>query len=216
MKLKVITFGNFRSGGKSSLARLLAERLNTTILNFDKKRNSENYNAVSTLNISEDKDIKRTDSSLILSNSTTEQEIKSKSGYLICDLGGYFDTRLIDLKSDVYIIPSFDDYESITETMRSAIYILKNIPSAKIIFVLNGAFIHDKTLRKEKVKEFEEHKEVNGLERFKTLYLPHSKLMRKLVDEYSKRNDLKGKYEQSIRYPKIDKFIDELIIEIKD
>lgn len=121
----LITTANFRSGGKSSIARLLAEKLNTTILNFDKKRDSEAYNVVSTINIPENKSIERKEDCLILRDKTTEQTIKTKSNYLICDLGGYFDERLVDLKSDFYIIPSFDDYESISESMRTAHYILK-------------------------------------------------------------------------------------------
>ena len=149
----LITTANFRSGGKSSIARLLAEKLNTTILNFDKKRDSEAYNVVSTINIPENKSIERKEDCLILRDKTTEQTIKTKSNYLICDLGGYFDERLVDLKSDFYIIPSFDDYESISESMRTAHYILKNNIKAKIIFVLNGAFIVDKTTKDEKIKE---------------------------------------------------------------
>ena len=150
----LITTANFRSGGKSSIARLLAEILNTTILNFDKKRDSEAYNVVSTINIPENKSIIRNDNSLILRDKITEQTIRTKSNFLICDLGGYFDERLVDLKSDFYIIPSFDDYESISESMRTAHYILKNHIQAKIIFILNGAFIVDKTTKDEKIKEF--------------------------------------------------------------
>ncbi len=213
--MKIVTIANFRSGGKSSIARLLAENLKTTILNFDKKRDSENYNAVSTINISEDKTITRTKNGLLLENDLSSQEIQTKSGYLICDLGGYFDKRIIDLKSDYYILPSFDDYESITETMRTANYILKNVAKANIIFVLNGAFIFEKQIKKEKIEEFEQHLEVNGLTRFKTLYLPNTKLMRRLVDEATKRSDLKNKFEQTIRYPKIDKFINKIIEIIK-
>ena len=96
----LITTANFRSGGKSSIARLLAEILNTTILNFDKKRDSEAYNVVSTINIPENKSIIRNDNSLILRDKITEQTIRTKSNFLICDLGGYFDERLVDLKSD--------------------------------------------------------------------------------------------------------------------
>ena len=43
------------------------------------------------------------------------------------------------------------------------------------------------------------------------LYLPKTNLMRKLVDEASKKDDLKGKYEQEIKYKNIDKFVDEII-----
>ena len=193
------------------ISRLLAEKLNTTILNFDKKRDSEAYNVVSTINIPENKSIERKEDCLILRDKTTEQTIKTKSNYLICDLGGYFDERLVDLKSDFYIIPSFDDYESISESMRTAHYILKNNIKAKIIFVLNGAFIVDKTTKDEKIKEFQEHIEVNGFNRFPTLFLPKTALMRKLVDENTKKDDLKGKFEQNIKYKNVDKFVDELI-----
>ncbi|TLT05271.1 MULTISPECIES: hypothetical protein [Aliarcobacter] len=207
----LITTANFRSGGKSSIARLLAEILNTTILNFDKKRDSEAYNVVSTINIPENKSIIRNDDSLILRDKITEQTIRTKSNFLICDLGGYFDERLVDLKSDFYIIPSFDDYESISESMRTAHYILKNHIQAKIIFILNGAFIVDKTTKDEKIKEFKEHIEVNGFVRFPTLFLPKTTLMRKLVDENSKKDDIKGKFEQNIKYKNVDKLIDELV-----
>ena len=207
----LITTANFRSGGKSSIARLLAEKLNTTILNFDKKRDSEAYNVVSTINIPENKSITRKEDCLILRDKTTEQTIKTKSNYLICDLGGYFDERLVDLKSDFYIIPSFDDYESISESMRTAHYILKNNIKAKIIFVLNSAFNVDKTTKDEKIKEFQEHIEVNGFNRFPTLFLPKTALMRKLVDENTKKDDLKNKFEQNIKYKNVDKFVDELV-----
>jgi hypothetical protein len=190
---------------------LLAEILNTTILNFDKKRDSEAYNVVSTINIPENKSIIRNDDSLILRDKITEQTIRTKSNFLICDLGGYFDERLVDLKSDFYIIPSFDDYESISESMRTAHYILKNHIQAKIIFILNGAFIVDKTTKDEKIKEFKEHIEVNGFVRFPTLFLPKTTLMRKLVDENSKKDDIKGKFEQNIKYKNVDKLIDELV-----
>ena len=122
-----------------------------------------------------------------------------------------FDKRLVDLKSDFYIIPSFDDYESISESMRTAHYILKNNIKAKIIFVLNGAFIVDKTTKDEKIKEFQEHIEVNGFNRFPTLFLPKTALMRKLVDENTKKDDLKNKFEQNIKYKNVDKFVDELV-----
>lgn len=207
----LITTANFRSGGKSSIARLLAEILNTTILNFDKKRDSESYNAISTINIAENKSIIKKDDCLILQDDKTEQIIRTKSSYLICDLGGYFDERLVDLKSDFYIIPSFDDYESISESMRTAHLITKSNLKAKIIFVLNGAFISDKQIKDEKTKEFQEHIEVNGFIRFPLLYLPKTNLMRKLVDEASKKDDLKGKYEQEIKYKNVDMFVDELV-----
>lgn len=214
--MKLITLANLRSGGKSSIARLLAEKLNSTILNFDKKRDSEAYNAISTINIPENKTIQREENSLILRDSKTEQTITTKSDYLICDLGGYFDERLLDLKSDFYIIPSFDDYESISESMRTAHLILKSNIKAKIIFVLNGAFITDKNIREEKIKEFQEHIEVNGFIRFPLLYLPKTNLMRRLVDEAAKQKELKNKFEQEIKYINIDKFLEELICNFKN
>ena len=194
----------------------MAEKLNSTILNFDKKRDSEAYNAISTINIPENKTIQREENSLILRDSKTEQTITTKSDYLICDLGGYFDERLLDLKSDFYIIPSFDDYESISESMRTAHLILKSNIKAKIIFVLNGAFITDKTIREEKIKEFNEHIEVNGFNRFPLLYLPKTNLMRRLVDEAAKQKELKNKFEQEIKYINIDKFLEELICNFRN
>ncbi|RXJ75335.1 hypothetical protein CRU86_08585 [Aliarcobacter skirrowii] len=214
--MKLITLANLRSGGKSSIARLLAEKLNSTILNFDKKRDSEAYNAISTINIPENKTIQREENSLILRDSKTEQTITTKSDYLICDLGGYFDERLLDLKSDFYIIPSFDDYESISESMRTAHLILKSNIKAKIIFVLNGAFITDKNIKEEKIKEFNEHIEVNGFIRFPLLYLPKTNLMRRLVDEAAKQKELKNKFEQEIKYINIDKFLEELIYNFRN
>jgi len=214
--MKLITLANLRSGGKSSIARLLAEKLNSTILNFDKKRDSEAYNAISTINIPENKTIQREENSLILRDSKTEQTITTKSDYLICDLGGYFDERLLDLKSDFYIIPSFDDYESISESMRTAHLILKSNIKAKIIFVLNGAFITDRVVREEKIKEFNEHIEVNGFIRFPLLYLPKTNLMRRLVDEAAKQKELKNKFEQEIKYINIDKFLEELICNFRN
>ncbi|AXX85091.1 hypothetical protein [Aliarcobacter skirrowii] len=214
--MKLITLANLRSGGKSSIARLLAEKLNSTILNFDKKRDSEAYNAISTINIPENKTIQREENSLILRDSKTEQTITTKSDYLICDLGGYFDERLLDLKSDFYIIPSFDDYESISESMRTAHLILKSNIKAKIIFVLNGAFITDKNIKEEKIKEFNEHIEVNGFIRFPLLYLPKTNLMRRLVDEAAKQKELKNKFEQEIKYINIDKFLEELICNFRN
>lgn len=95
--------------------------------------------------------------------------------------------------------------------MRTAHYILKNHIQAKIIFILNGAFIVDKTTKDEKIKEFKEHIEVNGFVRFPTLFLPKTTLMRKLVDENSKKDDIKGKFEQNIKYKNVDKLIDELV-----
>ena len=210
---KIISFTNWKSGGKSSIARLLGEEFNTSILNFDKKRDSTYYNAITTINVDENKKVKRKDDYLELSYKTTEERVTAKE-YLICDLGGYFDERIIDLESDIYIIPSFDDFESISETMKSAKFIKNHFEDAEIIFILNGAFIHDKKLKKEKLEEFEEHKEVNGFKNYKTLYLPHTKLMRKLVDEASKKNELKGRFEQQVKYKKVDEFMKDLIKEI--
>lgn len=35
--------------------------------------------------------------------------------------------------------------------------------------------------------------------------------MRKLVDENTKKDDLKNKFEQNIKYKNVDKFVDELV-----
>ena len=66
-------------------------------------------------------------------------------------------------------------------------------------------------IKDEKIKEFQEHIEVNGFNRFPTLFLPKTALMRKLVDENTKKDDLKNKFEQNIKYKNVDKFVDELV-----
>lgn len=213
--IKIITFTNFRGAGKSSIARLLAEITNSSILNFDTKRDAEHYNVVNTINIKEDKSISRTKNSIILEDAEERQEIKSKSNILICDLGGYFDERLIPIQSDYYVIPSYDDYESIRETMRTANYIISKIPQAKLIFVLNGVLIPDSKMKKEKLEEFNENLKINGLDKFPTLFLGYTKLMRKLVDEAIKRKDIKNKDGLDVRYPKVDKFINKLLDNLK-
>jgi len=209
--LKNITFANMRSCGKSSLARLLAEKLKTSILNFDTERDSEHYNTIHTINIKPNKSITRDNRGLILSDETVEQIISSKSGYLICDLGGYFDKRVIEIESDYYIIPSFHDYESMRESMRTANYILKYQPRAKIIFILNGAFIRNADDKEKYIANWQEQIDINGLSRFLNLYLPYSKLMTKLVDEEVTRDKAKTKDGAKIRYDNIDNLINQIV-----
>lgn len=213
--MQIITLANFRSCGKSSIARILAEKLNSSILNFDTERDSEHYNVVHTINISRDKKISRTDKTLILSDNTAEQIISSKSGYLICDLGGYYDERLAEIQSDVYIIPTFQDYESMRETVRTAHFILKSNHKANIIFILNGAMIRDKSGKQKFIDTFNEMLEINGLNRFKCFYLSYSNLMNKIVDEAVKKEDVKTKNGVKISYKNLDQEINEILNFIK-
>lgn len=214
--MKIITLTNFRSGGKSSIARLLAEELNASILNFDTERDAEYYNAVSTLNITKDKKISRTDTTLILSNDVTEQIISSKSGYIICDLGGYFDPRIKEIHSDIYILPTFDDFESMRETIRTASYILKYNLKANILFILNGAFIGDKKEKEITVKNWNKQLELNNLDIFQTIYMPKSNLIKKLVNNETTKQDVINQNQLlNHSYKNINDFIKELLNIIK-
>ncbi|SKB79845.1 hypothetical protein [Malaciobacter marinus] len=210
-KLTIITFANFRSGGKSSAARLLAERTKSSILNFDTERDAEHYNAVNTINIQKNKTITRNEKELILSDEQTEQTISSKSGFLICDLGGYFDPRVNELESDFYILPSFTDYESIRETLRTAKYILKELPRAKIIFILNFAFLTTSKEREKAAKDFEEQLEINMLDQYKTILMPRSNIFAKLVNDLKKEEDLINENKTlKSSYKGVRAFVDEL------
>ncbi len=189
-KLKIVTFANLKSGGKSSIARLVAELIKTSILNFDTERNAEHYNAVSTINIKKNISIRRTAESLILSDAKTEQTIKSKNGFLICDLGGYFDNRLMSLGSDFYILPTFKDYESMRETLITAQYILSNNSNARIIFILNGAMIRNAKEKNSSILEWEKLLTANDLSMFSNYYMPYSTLFEKLVNEKRKESEI--------------------------
>lgn len=209
--LKIITFTNFRSGGKSSAARLLAENLNSSILNFDSERDAEHYNAINTINIQKNKTISREKSALMLSDDQTDQMITSKSGYLICDLGGYFDPRVTELESDYYVLPSFDDYESIRETLRTAKYILRAQPRAKLIFILNNAFLVNKKEKETALENFKEQLEINMLDHYKLLVMPKTNLSKKLVNSGIKKSDLiKKNPTLAYSYKNIKSFVHEL------
>lgn len=214
-KIKIITFANFRSGGKSSNARLLAERIGTSILNFDSERNAEHYNAINTINIQPNKKISRDEESLILRDDHTEQKISSNSGFLICDLGGYFDPRVTDLQSDFYILPTFDDYESMSETVRTAKYILKAHPRAKIIFILNCAFLVTQKEKDTVLNQWNEQLEINSLEQFKTFLMPRTNICKKLVNDYKQQTELE-KENATLKhsYRGIKSFIDDLSKEL--
>lgn len=178
--LTIISFANFRSGGKSSAARVLAEKIKASILNFDTERDAEHYNAINTINIQKNKSITRNQKELILSDDLTSQIISSNSGFLICDLGGYFDPRVNELKSDYYILPTFTDYESMRETLRTAKYILKEQPRVNIIFVLNFAFLTTKKDKEKAIFDFNEQLEINMLDQYKTIIMPRSNLFQNL------------------------------------
>ena len=216
-ELKIVTFANLKSGGKSSMARLVAEFFNASILNFDTKRNAEHYNAVSTINIQKDINIKRTSNELILISKHSEQRLKSKSGFLICDLGGYFDERLMNIGSDVYILPTFKDYESMRETLLTAHYILKHNVKAHIIFVLNGAMVKNKEGKKTAIKDWREQIKINGFQRFSNYYMPYSTLFEKLVDEGKKTEDIIGKNKLLLHsYTNVKNVIYQICEEIED
>ncbi len=214
--MKIISVVNFLKGGKSSIARLLAEKANTSILNFDPNRNGEFYNAIKTNNIPEDANITRTTDSIEIETKSEIMTLKSSSNMFICDFGGRFDERINEFKSDVYIIPMFDDFESISESIRATKYILKGNPQAKILHVLNMVMCADKEEKEDFEKGYnaliEEHNVIN----IEYLKMPRSKLVKKLVNEKVKKIDIQGnsKFLEKGAYKNINKFIDKLYASI--
>lgn len=189
-KLKIISIVNFVRGGKSSISRLLAEKLDTTIMNFDPKRNSEFYNAVDTKNILENSSIKRIENGLEIENDKQIMTINSESGYFICDFGGRFDDRINEFKSDCYIIPMMDDYESISESIRATKYILESNPNANIIHVLNMAMCQGKDEKEDFRKGYKTNIEENNLSKIKSIEMPRSKLLKRIINDGVTENEI--------------------------
>lgn len=212
-ELKIISLVNFVRGGKSSISRLLAEKLSTTILNFDPKRDSEIYNVIKTTNIPEDSKITKKTNCLKIETDINIIEISSKSNFFICDFGGRFDERIKEFESNLYIMPTMDDYESINETIKATKYILKYNQNAKIIHILNMAMCYDKVEKEEFVKGYKSNIEINNLTHIKYLEMPRSKLLKKIINDGLKGSDIMGDslFLKKGAYKNINKFIDKLI-----
>lgn len=211
--MQIISIVNFVRGGKSSIARLLSEKLNTSILNFDPKRNGEFYNAVKTNNIPDDAKITRNKDSIEIEAATEIMTLKSSSNMFICDFGGRFDERIKAFKSDIYILPMQDDFESINETVRATKYILNNNKDAYIIHVLN---MYGCTTKKKKETFESEYKELMILNRLKKIpyhIMPSSELIKKIVNNRMKITEITGnsKFLENGAYKHILAFADDLI-----
>jgi len=214
-KLRILSIVNFVRGGKSSISRLLAEKLNTSILNFDPQRDSEFYNAVPTNNIPHNSKIKRLDDKLEIDTPKQVIEISSSSNMFICDFGGRFDERIKDFESDLYIIPTMDDFESICETVKATKYILKHNPNAKIIHILNMAMC---VTQKEKIdfeKGYTENMTQNNIN-LPYLIMPRSNLLKKMINAGKKTNDIIDTKISEHSYKSINKFVEDLILKIKE
>lgn len=214
-KLRILSIVNFVRGGKSSISRLLAEKLNTSILNFDPQRDSEFYNAVPTNNIPHNSKIKRHTDKLEIETPKQIIEISSSSNMFICDFGGRFDERIKDFESDLYIIPTMDDFESICETIKATKYILKHNPNAKIIHILNMAMC---ITQKEKIdfeKGYTENMTQNNIN-LPYLIMPRSNLLKKMINAGKKTNDIIDTKISEHSYKSINKFVEDLILKIKE
>lgn len=214
-KLRILSIVNFVRGGKSSISRLLAEKLNTSILNFDPQRDSEFYNAVPTNNIPHNSKIKRHKDKLEVETPKQIIEISSSSNMFICDFGGRFDERIKDFESDLYIIPTMDDFESICETVKATKYILKHNPNAKIIHILNMAMC---VTQKEKIdfeKGYTENMTQNNIN-LPYLIMPRSNLLKKMINAGKKTNDIIDTKISEHSYKSINKFVEDLILKIKE
>ena len=217
-ELKIVSVVNFVRGGKSSISRLLAEKLNTTIMNFDPKRDSEFYNAVKTKNIPENSTIKRIENGLEIENEDEIITIKSNSNYFICDFGGRFDERINEFESDCYVIPMMDDYESISESIRATKYILEANPKAKIIHVLNMVMCQGKDEKEDFRKGYKQNLEENQLDKIPALEMPRSKLLKRIINDGVTENEIINDTNTLIgkkSFRVIHEFTDKLINEIK-
>jgi len=203
-----ITVAGLKGGiGKSSTSRVLAEYLQASILNFDPKRNAELYNSIETLNIEEKSKIKRLSDGLQVDN----KKISTKSGYLIADFGGQFDDRIRAIQSDYYILPTADDFESLTETIRTAKMILSTHKKANIIFILNKYLIRSKKDEKQALKDFKAILLANKLDNYPVMEMPYSKIFKNIVNEGLTKKELignSGLLQNS--YKNIDKFFNKL------
>lgn len=211
--MEIISIVNFVRGGKSSIARLLAEKANTSILNFDTKRNGEFYNAVKTNNIPDDAKITRNKDSIEIETDTEIMTLKSSSNMFICDFGGRFDERINEFKSDMYIVPMMDDFESISESIRATKYILNGNPQAKILHVLNLVMCSDKEEKADFEDAYLKLMVSNSLSHIEYIKMPRSKLIKKLINEKLKKQDIQGtsKFLEKGAYKNINKFLDRLM-----
>lgn len=211
--MEIISIVNFVRGGKSSIARLLAEKANTSILNFDTKRNGEFYNAVKTNNIPDDAKITRNKDSIEIETDTEIMTLKSSSNMFICDFGGRFDERINEFKSDMYIVPMMDDFESISESIRATKYILNGNPQAKILHVLNMVMCSDKEEKADFEDAYLKLMASNSLSHIEYIKMPRSKLIKKLINEKLKKQDIQGtsKFLEKGAYKNINKFLDRLM-----
>jgi len=216
-KLNVISLTNFVRGGKSSTARLLAEKIGTYILNLDPKRDSEAYNAVKTVNIPEKSTISRTTNKINIDTQEGELSLSSKSNFVICDFGGRFDDRIKEFDSDIYLIPTMDDYESISETIKATKYILKYNPDAKIIHILNMAQCFDKSEKEDFRNGYTQLMKTNKLLDIPTIEMPRSKLLKKIINSGVKSQDIFSKNKALAKggYKAIGQFTESLIELIK-
>lgn len=214
-KLRIISIVNFVRGGKSSISRLLAEKLNTSILNFDPQRDSEFYNAVATNNIPHNSKIKRLNDKLEIDTPKQVIEISSSSNMFICDFGGRFDERIKDFESDLYIVPTMDDFESICETVKATKYILKHNPNAKIIHILNMAMCITQKEKNDFIKGYTENMTHNKIN-LPYLIMPRSNLLKKMINAGKKTNDIIDTKISEHSYKSINKFVEDLILKIKE
>lgn len=213
--LRIISIVNFVRGGKSSISRLLAEKLHTSILNFDPQRDSEFYNAVPTNNIPHNSKIKRLDNKLEIDTPKQVIEISSSSNMFICDFGGRFDERIKDFESDLYIIPTMDDFESICETIKATKYILKHNPNAKIIHILNMSMCITQKEKNDFIKGYTENMTQNQIN-LPYLIMPRSNLLKKMINAGKKTNDIIDTKISEHSYKSINKFVEDLILKIKE
>lgn len=211
--MKKVALTNFVRGGKSSICRLVGMNNNTTVLNFDSYRNAEHYNEgiVRTHNIPEHSIVKYNPDSICINDN-----INIKGDCILLDFGGRFDERISETNVDTFVIPFFNDYESIAESVKATNYILKHYPNVEVIHVLNQGMCDNKKEKQEFLNDYLDIMKTNEIN-VPYLEMPKSKLLKRIVNEGTTKDKIIGdsKFLEN-NYKKISVFTQKLNDMIKD
>lgn len=212
--MKKVALTNFVRGGKSSICRLVGMNIDTAVLNFDSHRNAEHYNdgIVRTHNIPEHSIVKYNPDSIDINDKVKIDDIDC----ILLDFGGKFDERISETNVDTFIIPFFNDYESIAESVKATNYIKGHYPNVEIIHILNQGMCDNKQEKDEFLNDYKDIMMTNEIN-VSYMEMPKSKLLKKIVNEGTTKDKLIGdsKFLKN-NYKNISLFTEKLTKMIKD